>query len=72
MKTHYFLFGDEASAIMGSTGNINDAVRVGCSTYKYIEGDYPVDLLAVYSGWHDFYVLTEEQYNQINKLIKER
>jgi hypothetical protein len=72
MKTHYFLFGGEASAIMGSTGNIHDAVRVGCNTFVFKDGQDPTDLLAAYTGWNDFWVLTEEEYNQINELIEQR
>ena len=72
MKTTYFLFGGEASAIMDYSGNIHDAVRAGCDTFKFTDGDDPVNLIAAYSGWDDFWVLTEDEYNQINELIKER
>ena len=72
MKTTYLLFGGEASAIMDSTGNIHDAVRVGCTTYKFTEGGDIVDLLSEYTGWDNFWVLTEEEFNQINQLIEQR
>lgn len=72
MKTTYFLFGEEAIGIMDSTGNIKDAVKVGCSTHSFTTGDDPADLLAAYSGWYDFCTITEEQYNKINELIEER
>lgn len=72
MKTTYFLFGGEASAIMDSTGNIHDAVRAGCNTYSFTDRDSPEDLLAAYTGWDDFWVLTKEEYDQINELIEER
>lgn len=72
MKTTYFLFGGEAAAIMDSTGNIHDAVRAGCDTFAFKTGDDPVKLITAYAGWDDFWVLTEDEYNQINELIKER
>ena len=72
MKTTYLLFGGEASAIMDSTGNIHDAVRVGCTTYKFTEGGDVLKLLCAYTGWDDFWELTEEEFNAINKLIEQR
>lgn len=72
MKTTYFLFGGEAAAIMNSTGNIHDAVRAGCDIFAFKTGDDSVTLLEAYSGWNDFYILTENEYNEINELIKER
>jgi hypothetical protein len=72
MKTTYLLFGGEASAIMDSTGNIHDAVRVGCQTRKFVEGDDITNLLADYTGWNDFWILTEEEFDAINELIEQR
>lgn len=72
MKTTYLLFGGEAASIMIDTANVHAAVRAGCVTYKFTEGDSVTDLLADYTGWNDFCELTEEEYNQINELIEER
>lgn len=72
MKVTYLLFGGEASAIMDGTGDIHAAVKVGCQTYKFTEGDDITILLADYTGWNDFWVLTEEEYNKFNELINER
>lgn len=70
MKTTYFIFGEQAADIIGGGGSLKDAVRAGCETFKFTDGDDPVNLLAAYTGWNDFYTCTEEEFNIVNNLIE--
>lgn len=69
---YYFLFGGEAADILGGGGTLEAAVRAGCETRLFdTDTDDVSVLLADYTGWNDFWTLTEEEYNKINELIEE-
>lgn len=66
-KSYYFIFGEEAADIIARAGfnyfldNIDDIPH---GIYHFKEGESPFKLLDSYTGWNDFYIITESEWEQ--------
>ena len=73
-KKYYYLFGIEACDTLESEGvdalmkMIEEEDFTDYDTRCHSQNDNPTELLRTASGWCDYSVLTEEEYNRITKI----
>lgn len=74
-KSYYFIFGKEASDIIARAGfsyflkNMEDIPH---GIYHFKDGDFPFKLLNSYTGWDDFYIITESEWEQYHKKLNSK
>lgn len=73
MKNYYFLFGQEAVQAYLDEDidyliNLINEENLEYEVCHYGKDSEPTDLLYTYNGYSDYAVISEEEYNKINKL----
>ena len=66
-KSYYFIFGEEAADIIaraGVTYFLENMEDIPHGIYHFKDGDSPFKLLDSYTGWNDFYAITESDWGQ--------
>lgn len=66
-KSYYFIFGEEAADIIarvGVTYFLENMEDIPHGIYHFKDGDSPFKLLDSYTGWDDFYAITESDWEQ--------
>jgi hypothetical protein len=74
-KSYYFIFGEEASDIIARAGfsyfleNMEDIPH---GIYHFKDGDSPFKLLDSYTGWNDFFIITESEWEQYHEELNSK
>jgi len=69
----YFLFGEEACNNYTYEGMsfLMEEIKIGVigwAVFKYEDFSNPIPLMEAFDGWVEYLIITEEEYNKIQKL----
>jgi len=72
-KVYYFLFGETASRLYHENTfrkYLNKVKRdnLEFAVHKYIEGEHPENIMEAASGWGDYAMITEEEYEALENI----
>jgi len=71
-KVYYFMFGEDVCRAYHENEFevVLKMIEEGTefSIHKFIEGEHPENIMEAGSGWMDYAIITEEEYNALNEL----
>lgn len=74
-ETVYVLFGDEVANLYNGDGTLQeiaDEINDGNCTYAVIDESWNIyDILEFTDGWNGYATMTEEDYNELIKLLEQ-
>ena len=76
-KVFYFLFGEDACRRYHELNEedftfqdfLAELEKIGgFALHKYIEGEHPENVMEAYTGWNNYAMITEKEYELINEI----